>query len=434
MSVLNFIRQCAWADLPAATQATLSLCVRDLCAVALAGGQTRLSAVLRETVSQTWLAERSVAEKLCFSGRKVAPAGAALALGMTVDAIDAHDGHRLCKGHAGAALFGAWAPFVERYQTNRQEALSALAVGYEIALRAGMALHRTASDYHTSGAWAAVGVAAMLGRLRGVSDDQLLHAMGIAEYHGPRSPMMRCIDHPTMLKDGAGWGAMAGVTAVDLAQRGFTGAPAELLDAMDSDSMGQRWTLCEQYFKPYPVCRWAQPGILGAAQLRDRHGVRPEDIETVEIQSFHEACRLTVRHPADTEQAQYSTPFPVAAMLVRGRLGVEEITENGLRDPAILAMADRITLRESAQDNADFPDHRFATVTIGLTTGQTLVSDRLEPKGDPEQPLSDAEFQEKWRNLVGAEDRLPVLSWSLSKMAATGDFRRALAPVFRPPH
>lgn len=432
MKALHFIRDCQWADLPEPTKATLALCLKDLCAVALAGGRTELSAILRDTVSQTWRADRTIAERLCFSGAKVAPAGAALALGMTVDAIDAHDGHRLCKGHAGAALFGAWAPFVERHRTDRAEALSALAVGYEIALRAGMALHQTAADYHTSGAWAAVGVAAMLGRLRGLSDAQLLHAMGTAEYHGPRSPMMRCIDHPTMLKDGAGWGAMAGVSAVDLAQRGFTGAPAELLDAMETDSLGQRWTLCEQYFKPFPVCRWAQPALMGAAQLRERHGLHPDQIDKVTVESFHEACRLAVRHPADTEQAQYSTPFPVAAMLVRGRLGVEEITENGLRDPAILAMAERISLAETEQDNADFPDHRFATVTIVLKSGVKLVSDRLEPNGDPERPLSSHEFEEKWRNLLGDRERFPMLNWSLRKLASKGDFKRGLGPIFRP--
>ena len=126
--MIEFTKECRWSDLPASTQATQVLCLKDQCAVAVAGGQTELSAILRKTVAETWLAQKDLAEKLCFDGTKVAPAGAALALGMTVDAIDAHDGHRLCKGHAGAALFGAWAPFVEKYGTEREEALTALAV------------------------------------------------------------------------------------------------------------------------------------------------------------------------------------------------------------------------------------------------------------------------------------------------------------------
>src|SRR3546814_7985834 len=84
-------------------------------------------------------------------------------------------------------------------------------MGYEVATRAGIVLHGSVSDYHTSGAWNALGVAAVASRLLGLDRERTRHAIGIAEYHGPRSQMMRCIDHPTMLKDGSGWGAFAGV-------------------------------------------------------------------------------------------------------------------------------------------------------------------------------------------------------------------------------
>ena len=59
-----------------------------------------------------------------------------------------------------------------------------------------------------------------------LDDERLRHAFGIAEYHGPRSQMMRCIDFPTMVKDGSDWGAAVGVSAAYLARDGFTGAPA----------------------------------------------------------------------------------------------------------------------------------------------------------------------------------------------------------------
>jgi len=67
-------------------------------------------------------------------------------------------------------------------------------------------MHATCADYHTSGAWTAVDVGAAGAKLLGLEKDRLRHAMGIAEYHGPRSQMMRCIDHPSMLRDGVGWG------------------------------------------------------------------------------------------------------------------------------------------------------------------------------------------------------------------------------------
>ena len=72
-----------------------------------------------------------------------------------------------------------------------------------------------------------------------LSLEQTKHATGIAEYHGPRSQMMRCIDHPTMLKDGSGWGAMCGVSAARMAKAGFTVAPALILQTEHWYDLGE---------------------------------------------------------------------------------------------------------------------------------------------------------------------------------------------------
>jgi hypothetical protein len=66
--------------------------------------------------------------------------------------------------------------------------------------------------------------------LMGLDREATRHTLGIAEFHGPRSPMMRRIDHPTMLKDGSAWGALSGVTAAPLAANDFTGTPAVLVE------------------------------------------------------------------------------------------------------------------------------------------------------------------------------------------------------------
>ncbi|MEM9271145.1 MAG: MmgE/PrpD family protein, partial [Pseudomonadota bacterium] len=149
-------------------------------------------------------------------------------------------------------------------------------LGYEVGARAGMALHATACDYHTSGAWVAVATAALGSQALALSAAQTAHALGIAEYHGPRSQMMRCIDHPTMVKDGSGWGAMAGLSAAYLARDGFTGAPAlTVTDAQVAglwSDLGQRWYMLDQYFKPQPVCRWAQPAVVAALAVQAAHG------------------------------------------------------------------------------------------------------------------------------------------------------------------
>jgi 2-methylcitrate dehydratase PrpD len=101
-----------------------------------------------------------------------------------------------------------------------------MVMAYEVAARAAVALHTSVTDYHTSGAWNGLGVAALGCRLKGHTAETLRHALGIAEYHGPRSQMMREIANPTMLHDGSGMGALTGMMAVLLAEDGFTGAPA----------------------------------------------------------------------------------------------------------------------------------------------------------------------------------------------------------------
>jgi len=211
-------------------------------------------------------------------------------------------------------------------------------------------MHRTVADYHTSGAWVALGVAALGARSMRLGRQATREALGIAEYHGPRSQMMRCIDHPTMVKDGSGWGAMAGVTAACLAREGFTGAPAITVEGEAVEEywrdLGQRWRIAEQYMKPYPVCRWAQPAMEAVAQLRRDHQFAAGAIESITVTTFSEATRLAVRSPGSTDAAQYSLPFPVAALLVRGRLGPAEVEGAALRYRDILSLAGRIELVE----------------------------------------------------------------------------------------
>ena len=236
MRSIEFIHDSSWQDLPDQVRGQARRCLLDTIGAALGGRQSRLSQIIHDFAAAVYGGQGA---QLWLDGRQVSPPGAALANGMTIDALDVHDGHTLTKGHAGAALVPAVLATLSLDRgdkINGQELLTSLVVGYEVALRAGLALHATVNDYHTSGAWNALGCAAITARRLKTNSDQTRHALGIAEYHGPRSQMMRCIDHPTMLKDGSGWGAMAGVSAALLAVNGFTGAPALTVESGESVS------------------------------------------------------------------------------------------------------------------------------------------------------------------------------------------------------
>ncbi len=431
--IAGFIHATSFEDLPPDVVSTMQRCCLDVLGVAVAGRTTDLSRIITAHARRHFGATEDPAD-IMFTGTTASAVGAALAGGMTVDAFDAHDGHRLTKGHAGAAVVpGVLAVMSGLERAGRRcsgrDLLAALAVGYEVALRAGIALHSSVSDYHTSGAWNALGVAAAVARLLRFDVETTRHALGIAEYHGPRSQMMRCIDHPTMVKDGSGWGAMVGVSSALLAESGFTGAPAVTVESERTSTcwqgLGSGWQLLQQYFKPYPVCRWAQPAVQAVSDLMAAHGIAGERVADIEVLTFHEATRLAGHAPRNTEEAQYAIAFPVAAMLARGRLGAEEIAPAALQDSGILALSRRVVLRESERYNRAFPAERWAEVTLTLTDGSVLRSRPTTATGDPENPLSDREVRQKFGRLCA--DLLP-----LQDVVALEDAVDALADAGEP--
>ncbi|MFD2030049.1 MmgE/PrpD family protein [Ancylobacter dichloromethanicus] len=208
MNVQTFIHDLRHADLPPPVAALARRCLLDLVGVAASGRRTDLARIVTDHAARQFGAGEGRGARMIFDGRRVSPAGAAYVGASLIDSFDAHDGHALTKGHAGVAILPALLAFweAEDLALDDREVLTSIVIGYEIATRAGIALHASACDYHTSGAWNALACAALGARLLKLSPAQTREALGTAEYHGPRSRMMRCIDHPTMLKDGSGWG------------------------------------------------------------------------------------------------------------------------------------------------------------------------------------------------------------------------------------
>lgn len=443
MSAATFIRETTWNDLPTAVQRQARRCLLDTLGTA-AGGRTTPVSTIAGNFAAAVFGGRGAA--LWFDGRELSPPGAALANGMTVDALDIHDGYNLTKGHAGAAVVPAALATIglDDRPVSGKELLATLVVGYEVALRAGVALHSTACDYHTSGAWNALGCAAVAGRRLGLSAGQVRHALGIAEYHGPRSPMMRCIDHPTMVKDGSGWGAMAGVSAALLADNGFTGAPAATVEGDETaavwSDLGERWRILEQYFKPHAVCRWAQPAVAGALALRETHGLAPGAIRRIRVVTFHEATRLATHRPRTTDEAQYSLPFPVAAALTYGRLGPAELSGAALHDEDVLTLAGRVELVEEAAYSERFPATRLARVEIETDDGKVLASGEVQPHWEGDDEPTDEALQAKFRWLAqtllppARAEALEEAAWNCHELAAVADLSNLLGPAGRDNH
>jgi len=379
-------------------------CLLDTVGVAIGGRQTETSRIIYDHAARFFGGQGGV---LWFDGREVSLPGVVLAHGVSIDSLDMHDSCRPVKGHAGLAQVPtavATAGLDAAGDISGRELLTTLAMAYDIAIRAGTAQHATVCDYHTSGSWNAVGCAAIVARRMGLSRPKTRHALGIAEYHGPRSQMMRNIDYPTMLKDGSGWGAMAGVSAGLLAADGFTGAPALTVESDEAaefwEDLGERWSLMIQYFKPYAVCYWAQPAIAGALHLQKTHHVAVEDITRIQVFAFHEATRLAVREPRVSDEAQYSLPFPLAAALVHGKLGLEELSGGALRDPSVLRLSYMVEMIDDDALSARFPAERLSRVVMETADGSRYDSGVVQPLWDLSAPPSDEDLLEKFRRLA----------------------------------
>jgi 2-methylcitrate dehydratase PrpD len=442
-----FVRGVAFRDLPSDVVAQSQRCVLDLIGVAVAGSRTPAAAIANGYAS-TQLCGSDRDARILFDGRRAGLAGAAFAGASTIDAFDAHDGHPLTKGHAGAAILPALLATIDGARSGEQaarvdgrELLTCVVLGYEIATRAGIALHATASDYHCSGAWNALGCAAVTARLLALDKAKVREALGIAEYFGPRGQMLRVCDTPSMVKDGTGWGAHVGVSAALLAREGFTGAPAVTLERDDArgfwSDLGSRWRIREQYFKAYPVCRWAQPAVEAALALQRAHRFAAEDVAALTVESFREAIALgsACAIAATTDDAQYSLRFPIAAALVFGNIGAPEVNAPKLADPRVERLQRVMTLIDDDAFSRRFPAERWARVRVTLVDGRTLASEPERARGNPENPLSDDELLMKYRSYaepVLGRPRAARIEHAVHRLAHDAELPELLEDLLQP--
>ncbi|MGC3936960.1 MmgE/PrpD family protein [Roseobacter sp. EG26] len=431
----EFAADLSYTDLPPEVLSVLRRSFLDTMGVAAAASSTGMAGIARQNAVALYGVGSAGGARILMNGTITSPAGAAMAGAFTVDSIDAHDGSSPCKGHAGSAVFPAMLAMVDvKNNVKGADFATLLALSYETSYRAGLAQHATCADYHTSGSWTAVGVAIATARALGCSPDQIRHAAGIGEYHGPRSQMMRCIDHPTMVRDGVGWGAPTGVTAGYLAQMGFTGAPALTCENAGEfwADLGSSWRVAQDtHYKPYPCCRWAHPALDAAHDLMQEHHLHHAQIARVDIRTFHNATRLAGHAPATPDEFAYAIAFPVAAMIVRGQLGLPELAPSTLQDAEILRISKATHLIDDPHFTKISEGKRWAQVTLTLTDGSQYESTPRTPRGDADLPLSDAEISDKFHlfadPVLGSHRacEIEALCREFDKLAAA-DFKRLL--------
>ncbi len=422
---LDFIGGILWGDLPASVQHQTRRCLLDLVGALLAGRRTPVGDIMAEVARESFAGDQAT---IVVSGERVSFVGAALANGFSQNALDIDDGYRLVKGHPGASFLpGLLAALEVKGGSSGTDFLTALAIGYEIGIRAGLIRHAAYPTYHSSGSWGAVATAAAAGRLLGLDRNHLREALGTAEYHAPIAPMAKGIDVPCMGKDSLGWGNMTGLASVMMARRGFTGVEPFFSDSPKKEwltELGTTYEILNLYFKPYAACRWAQPAVAGCLKLVREHHLDPAELAAVRVRTFKAAASLTRRPPRNTEEAQYNLAFPVAAALLDGVVGPSQVLPPRLFDRDILDLAGRLEVEVEAAFEDRFPAKAMASVEIITRAGRRFDSGPVEARWEPPDTLpTDTELKEKFiwlaAPVVGQAraHELLQLIWQFEKVA-----------------
>ena len=398
---IEFTLGTQWEDLPEPVKHQSKRCLLDGLGALLAGTQTPVAELVSSYAQENHAGDGAT---LLGSGARVSLLGAALVNGTAANALDIDDGYRLIKGHPGACVLPVALAAAEATGCSGRAFLTALVVGYEVGIRAGLIRHAVSETYHASGSWGAIAGAGVGGKLFGSDAQTIRHAMGTAEYHAPIAPMMKGIQTPSMGKDSIAWGCVVAMSSALMAQKGFTGIRPLFEDAPDPswiDDLGGTYEILNLYFKPYSACRWAQPAIEGALKIVRDHRLSTEQIQRIRVQTFAEAAAMEESYPETTEAAQYSLAFPLAVALLDGEVGPRQVLPPRIHGLDVRSMMDKVHVVPEPRFQDVFPAEALAEVHIETRGGETFSSGVASARWEPPSGLpSDRELVEKFHWLV----------------------------------
>jgi 2-methylcitrate dehydratase PrpD len=408
----EFLASARYPDLPSSVTEHARRAVLDWLGSALAGSIEPPARMAQHFVTSLGVSDQATV----FSGGRSSASGAALANGVASHILEFDDIHKTSTVHAAAPVISAALAVAEREHVDGRAFLLAVTLGYEAALRIGEAVNPSHYRYwHPTGTAATFGAAAGVGSLMQLSPAQMLDALGSAgtqaaglwEFNADGAMSKHL--HP-------GKAAFNGVLSADLARLGFTGATRILegergfframSDGYDesrvTDGLGERWKIAENCYKLHSCCGHTHTAIDVALELRVRTpGDRPGGLSHILIETYGPGYEIVKElAPRTPYQAKFSIAYCVAVALLDGCVGLDQFSSERLHDPAIAALLERTQVVVADDLTARYPAAWPTRVTLTLTNGATLTASSDYPRGNPENPVSTAQLEDKFRSLV----------------------------------
>jgi 2-methylcitrate dehydratase PrpD len=347
---------------------------------------------------------------------------------VSANVLEFDDTHLSTVIHPAAPVVPALFALSERRPVSGQELLHAVILGVETECRIGIAISpgHYRRGWHITSTCGVFGAAAAAARLLGVDRQRMVWALGnaAAQSAGPIESL------GSMAKSiSVGNGARNGLAAALLAERGLTG-PEQAIegtygfarimsDEADfsaiTDGLGDSWEILTNAYKPYPCGVVLFPVIDGCLELRERHTLSADRIVTVTVRG-HPLLRIRTDRPDITSgrAAKVSVQHSVAVAFIYGDAGLVQYADQCVGEPAVRDLRRKVTVEEDPNVPVE-----TAFVTVHTTDGCRFETHVTQSRGTMARPMSDAELENKFRNLAeyGAStldaERLIAAIWAI---------------------
>ena len=336
--------------------------------------------------------------------------------GLNGHALDFDDGTNTGIIHLGSPIFSVLLPLAQKYDITYKKFLKAAVIGYETSFTMAVSIQPGHKEmgYHATGTCGVLGIALAVAHMLDFTEEQTRNAFSAACVSA--SGMLKVLDDGAELKPyNVAKSALLGLTSVQMAQAGFTGHPDPLggfrgfLKMMIRDEkielknplLHGTYAVEKTYTKPYAACRYCHPAIEAAISMRAEYGFRISDISAVEVKTYYWAVdkhdHTVIPGPAS---AKMSIPYGVAAGLVYGKAGLREYDPAHVKEREVLDLAAKVTVRSDEALTAQFPEKTSAVLKLSTYSGKEYTKRVDFPKGEPENPLSDREFADRFLELA----------------------------------
>src|SRR5271169_1661724 len=374
------------------------------------------------------------------SGRRIDPVSASLANALMIRCMDYNDIYWKQDPSHPSDIFPAALACGERANADGRELIAGLVLGHEFECRfceaAFPGIRERGWHHATLTAFVSPIVA---GRMLHLSWEQIQHAIGIsASRHATLGAVTA--GKLTMMKNTVDpMATQSGVLAALLAENGYTG-PEHVVDGKEglthcfgpewklnvlTDGLGESWRITQCGIKFFPTEALTHTPISAVLDLMKENELRAEKVEKIQIRSLARAADIlsdpSKYDPRTKETADHSLPYVIAAALVERQVTPAQFEMKKIMDPTIRAQLKKVEVVADPEIEKVFPALQRVIVNITATDGRAFSKQLDYPKGDPRNPLSDAEIEEKFHALAEgvlskkAQDKLIAAIWNLEK-------------------